>query len=183
MNSVPQDDASCQENNVGLTDYEKSVARRRIVETWPLAADLQREFVEAVRPFVKTHDLLLLEQWVTWRWSCDPKWNTNKVVEVDVLERADTERLTELFDEFETLWREDLGLDGFVMGETHSLEPSKKKEPTKPEWQWRTLADAYKEKPPREYVVKGLLPLPSLNVLFGNQFQTLLRNFSRKRMD
>lgn len=48
-------------------------------------------------------------------------------------------------------------------------EPAKtKSEPTRPEWQWRTLADAYAPKPPREYVIKGLLPLPSLNILFGN---------------
>lgn len=150
-----------------LTDYEIGVARRRMVETWPLATDLQKEFVEQVRPFVKTGDLLLLERWTTWRWSYDPKWDSHRVVEVDVAAGASTERLRELFDEFETLWHTDLEIERFEHGETYSLEP-KSQGPAKAEWEWRTLADAYKPKPPREYVIENLLPLPSLTVIFGN---------------
>lgn len=34
-------------------------------------------------------------------------------------------------------------------------------------WQVFTLEDAYRERPPRRYVVQGLLPRPSLSVVFG----------------
>lgn len=34
-------------------------------------------------------------------------------------------------------------------------------------WEWRALAQACEPKPPRAYVVLGLLPLPSLSVLYG----------------
>ena len=34
-------------------------------------------------------------------------------------------------------------------------------------WAWRTLEDAYKPKPPREYVVSSILPRPSLDVFYG----------------
>jgi hypothetical protein len=34
-------------------------------------------------------------------------------------------------------------------------------------WQWRTLQAAYRPRPPRQYLAGGLLPLPSLAVLFG----------------
>lgn len=34
-------------------------------------------------------------------------------------------------------------------------------------WEWRTLKTAYEPKPPREYVVEGVLPLPSLSVFYG----------------
>ena len=33
---------------------------------------------------------------------------------------------------------------------------------------WRTLKDAYIEKPPREYAVGGIIPLPSLCILYGS---------------
>lgn len=41
---------------------------------------------------------------------------------------------------------------------------------------WRTLHDAYLEKPPRQYLVGKMLPLPSLSILFGNpgSLKTLL---------
>lgn len=163
--SIPQIEEPCQKMT-GLTDYEISTARRRIIETWPLATDLQQEFVENVKPFVKTGDLLLLERWTTWRWSYETKWNSHRVIEVDVAAGASTERLRELFDEFETLWHTDLEIDHFEAGETYSLEP--RGTVKKAEWEWRTLADAYKPKPPREYVIENLLPLPSLTVIFGN---------------
>lgn len=168
MVSIPKK-PEMSRNGLGSTDYEKSVARRRMVETWPLACDMQQEFVEIARPFVKTDDLLLLEKWTIWRWSYDPEWDSHKVIEVDILEEATTliDRLKELFDEFKTLWKTDLGLDGFVIGETYSREP-KKPGPEKVEWEWRTLADAYAPKPPREYVIEGLLPLHSLTIVFGN---------------
>jgi hypothetical protein len=34
-------------------------------------------------------------------------------------------------------------------------------------WRLRTLADAYAERPPLEYLVDGLLPCPSLSVVYG----------------
>lgn len=34
-------------------------------------------------------------------------------------------------------------------------------------WPWRSLAQAREPKPPRAYAVPGLLPLPSLSILFG----------------
>lgn len=35
------------------------------------------------------------------------------------------------------------------------------------QWQRYTLADAYKPRPPRRYLVDGLLPVPSLSIVFG----------------
>lgn len=34
-------------------------------------------------------------------------------------------------------------------------------------WKVKTLEDAFKPRPPREYVVEGLFPLASLNIIFG----------------
>jgi len=34
-------------------------------------------------------------------------------------------------------------------------------------WDVRTLADAFKPRPPLEYVIEGLFPLPSLSIVFG----------------
>lgn len=41
-------------------------------------------------------------------------------------------------------------------------------EPAQPVWQFRTLKQAYELKPPREYLTEGLLPLPSLTVVYGS---------------
>lgn len=35
------------------------------------------------------------------------------------------------------------------------------------QWRWRTIGDAYKEHKPPQYLVTGLLPLPSLSAFFG----------------
>ena len=34
-------------------------------------------------------------------------------------------------------------------------------------WRWLTLQDAYSERPPREYIVEKLLPIPSLTAIYG----------------
>lgn len=43
-------------------------------------------------------------------------------------------------------------------------------------WRVYTLAEAYKPRPPLEYVVSGLFPLPSLNIVYGSPgtFKSLL---------
>jgi len=40
-------------------------------------------------------------------------------------------------------------------------------DPTIDPWQVFTLADAYLERPPVEYIAAGLFPLPSLNIVYG----------------
>jgi hypothetical protein len=40
-------------------------------------------------------------------------------------------------------------------------------QPPPASWQVFTLADAYLERPPRQYVIDGLLKLPSLNIVYG----------------
>lgn len=34
-------------------------------------------------------------------------------------------------------------------------------------WRWLTLSDAYSERPPREYIIEKLLPVPSLTAMYG----------------
>jgi len=34
-------------------------------------------------------------------------------------------------------------------------------------WRWLTLTDAYAERPPREYIIEKLLPVPSLTAMYG----------------
>jgi hypothetical protein len=43
-------------------------------------------------------------------------------------------------------------------------------------WDWLTLEEAYKPRPPRKHVVEGLLPVPSLSSFFGEggSFKTFL---------
>jgi hypothetical protein len=36
-----------------------------------------------------------------------------------------------------------------------------------PSWEWRTLANAYEPKPPRQWLVNGLLPIPSVSTFYG----------------
>ena len=38
----------------------------------------------------------------------------------------------------------------------------------KPQWQIKTLADAYAERPPLEFLIEGLFTLPSLSIVYGN---------------
>lgn len=55
---------------------------------------------------------------------------------------------------------------GNTRGELLELVEQSRDETSGP-WELRGLADAYREKPPREYLVDGVLPLPSLSILYG----------------
>jgi putative DNA primase/helicase len=107
-----------------LTDYEVSVARRRMIETWPLAADLQKQFAGRVKPYVSINGYHHIATWSIWRWDLDPKWNTHKVMVVDVAEGASVDTLKEILDEYKPLWV-DLDIDHFEHGETYRMGDDK----------------------------------------------------------
>jgi hypothetical protein len=50
--------------------------------------------------------------------------------------------------------------------ESKKDEIDQKKE-EKSSWRIKTLADAFKPRPPREYIIEGLFPLNSMNIVFG----------------
>ena len=108
-----------------LTDYEIATARRRMIEeTWPLAADLQRQFAEAVKNYVSINDHHLIKDWTIWRYDLDPRWNTRKVIVVDVAEGASVDTLKEILDEYVPLW-ENLDIDHFEHGESYCMGDGK----------------------------------------------------------
>jgi putative DNA primase/helicase len=108
-----------------LTDYEVGVARRRLIETWETAAELQKRFADAVKPYVSINDRHLVKDWTIWRWDLDPRWNTHRVIVVDVAEGASVDRVKEILDQFKLLWTEDLGIDRFEHGEPYRMGEKK----------------------------------------------------------
>jgi hypothetical protein len=108
-----------------LTDYEIATARRRMIEeTWPLAADLQKQFAEAIKNYVSINQHHHVKDWSIWRYDLDPKWNTHRVIVVDVAEGASVDTIQEILDEFKPLW-EDLDIDRFEPGETYRMGDDK----------------------------------------------------------
>jgi archaellum biogenesis ATPase FlaH len=65
----------------------------------------------------------------------------------------------------------DLGINGAGIIDPEELEAEKltaeRSERLVGQWKLRTLADAYRERPPLEFLVDGLLPCPSLSVVYG----------------
>lgn len=59
------------------------------------------------------------------------------------------------------------GLNGAYHIAPEDAELEKRAERIVGQWQVFSLADAYEERPPRKYILEGLLPYPSLSIVFG----------------
>lgn len=61
----------------------------------------------------------------------------------------------------------ELGIDGNLLISPEDIEIEKEAERIVGQWDIFSLEDAYKERPPRKYILEGLLPYPSLSIVFG----------------
>lgn len=116
-----------------LTEEEMTRAQALAKEARPLAEDLWLEFINEVRHYLPTDDLILLEKWTRARWSDKSKWNGHNVIELDLMRGSDDRRVAELLWEYKCVWRGDLSvrIDAFDWGELWEVEKEALEPPTR----------------------------------------------------
>jgi len=107
---------------IELTDYEVSTARRRMIDTWELAVDLQKALVNEIADGLRTYDRNMLERWVIFRWSYDTRWDGKRVIEVDFAEGLEWPDVLSLLEQHQPVWHGKLKIDRFAPGEPFAVD-------------------------------------------------------------